>query len=150
MALAVDTLEESFARIRPDAPAFVADFYTTLLADHPEVHRLFARTDMAAQRDKLLSALVLVVEHLRRPETLAPTLRDLGARHTAYGVQPEHYPMIGAALLRTFASHLGPAWTPDVEQAWIAAYGAIADVMIEGAASVPAGRNAANAPSAPE
>ena len=47
MALAIDVLEESFARIRPNAAAFVADFYDTLFAAHPEARPLFARTTMA-------------------------------------------------------------------------------------------------------
>ena len=67
---------------------------------------------MAAQHHKFLLSLLLVMENLNRPETFAPTLRDLGARHAAYGVRPEHYPIVGEALVRTLAAHLGPAWTP--------------------------------------
>lgn len=40
---------------------------------------------------------------------------------------------IGEALLKTFESYLGSDWTPEVKQAWVDAYGAIAKFMLSGA-----------------
>lgn len=40
---------------------------------------------------------------------------------------------MGAALLDTFSIYLGEAWTPEVKQAWVEAYGAISSLMLEGA-----------------
>src|SRR5260370_17292815 len=31
-------------------------------------------------------------------------LQSLGERHEGYGLKPEHYPMVGDALLKTFAN----------------------------------------------
>jgi len=36
-------------------------------------------------------------------------------------------------LLKTFESYLGSGWTPEVKQAWVDAYGAIAKFMLSGA-----------------
>jgi hemoglobin-like flavoprotein len=44
---------------------------------------------------------------------------------------------VGAALLDTFALHLGEAWTPEVKEAWVEAYGAISSLMLEGANGHP-------------
>jgi hypothetical protein len=43
----------------------------------------------------LLGALVLLRKSLRDLDAIAPKLRELGARHVAYGARPEHYPVVG-------------------------------------------------------
>jgi hemoglobin-like flavoprotein len=47
-----------------------------------------------------------------------------------YGVMPEHYPVVGQALLWTIQRTLGLSWTTDVAAAWIEAYGIISHHMI--------------------
>ena len=34
---------------------------------------------------------------------------------------------------KRLSKYLGDAWTPDVKQAWVDAYGAITELMLEGA-----------------
>lgn len=133
MSLQVEVLEQSFEQIKPQANEFVSSFYENLFSANPEAKPLFAHTDMAKQKKMLLSSLVLVVENLRKPEVLSSTLQGLGARHVKYGALPEHYPLVGNALLKTFADYLGEQWTPTVEQAWTEAYGAITALMLDGA-----------------
>jgi hemoglobin-like flavoprotein len=41
----------------------------------------------------------------------------------------QHYPIVGAELLKTFEAYLGEDWTPEVKQAWTDAYGAIANIQ---------------------
>lgn len=133
MSLNVEVLERSFAHIKPQAAEFASSFYSNLLTDYPQVQPLFGNTDMAGQQKKLLSALVLVIENLRKPDVLTNVLQGLGGRHVQYGALPEHYPMVGRALLKTFESYLETDWTPEVKQAWTDAYGAITKLMLEGA-----------------
>ena len=131
--LQVELLEQSFKAIKPQADEFVDSFYNNLFTANPEAKPLFDTTDMAAQKKKLLSSLVLVVENLRQPDVLDKTLRGLGARHVKYGALPAHYPLVGSALLTTFQQYLGDKWTPDVKEAWVGAYGAISEIMLDGA-----------------
>ncbi len=88
---------------------------------------------MASQKKMLLNSLVMVVENLRKPDVLDKALRGLGARHVKYGALPEHYPLVGGALLATFEQYLQEKWTTDVRQAWVGAYGAISEIMLDGA-----------------
>ncbi|MEL6247054.1 MAG: globin domain-containing protein, partial [Cyanobacteria bacterium J06627_15] len=67
------------------------------------------------------------------PEVLSKSLKGLGARHVKYGALPEHYPLVGNSLLKTLEQYAGSAWTPDVKEAWVGAYGAITELMLEGA-----------------
>ncbi|HHP7231366.1 MAG TPA: globin family protein [Xenococcaceae cyanobacterium] len=133
MSLKVELLEQSFEAIKPNADAFVSSFYDNLFTANPEAKPLFTTTDMEAQKQKLLKSLVLVVENLRMPDVLENALRGLGARHIEYGALPEHYPLVGSALLTTFEQYLGDKWTLEVKQAWIDAYGAISQIMLDGA-----------------
>jgi len=131
--LQVELLEQSFAEIKPQASEFVASFYDNLFTANPEAKPLFDTTDMEAQKKKLLASLVLVVENLRKPDVLDGALRGLGARHVKYGALPEHYPLVGSALLTTFKQYLGEKWTTNTKQAWVDAYGAISEIMLDGA-----------------
>jgi hemoglobin-like flavoprotein len=134
MSLNVELLESSFSQLKDKETEFTTFFYTNLLADFPEVQPLFAQTNLVKQSEKLFQSLVLVVDNLRNPEVLTTAVKGLGTRHVKYGVLPEHYPMVGRTLLKSFGASLGSAWTPEVEQAWIEAYTAVAELMLDGAA----------------
>lgn len=133
MSLNAELLEKSFARVKPQEEKFANSFYDNLFADNPEAKPLFANTDMAKQKKMLFASLVLVIDNLRKPDVLTDALKGLGARHVKYGALPEHYPLVGGALLKTFESYLGAEWTAEVKQAWVDAYGAITELMLSGA-----------------
>lgn len=133
MSLQVEILEKSFELVKPKKDEFVASFYENLFTDYPAAKPLFGGTDMGGQQMKLLDSLVLVVNNLRKPEVLTGSLKGLGARHVKYGALPEHYPLVGNSLLKTFEQYLGTAWTPSTKQAWVDAYGVITQLMLEGA-----------------
>jgi len=131
--LQVELLESSFELVKPKANEFVTSFYDNLFTDYPAAKPLFAHSNMNDQGKKLLTSLVFVVENLKNPGALTGALKGLGARHVKYGALPEHYPLVGGTLLKTFEQYLGDAWTPATKQAWVDAYGVITEVMLEGA-----------------
>ena len=88
---------------------------------------------MKEQRKQLLGALALVIHNLRKPAVLTSALHGLDQRHVAYGVLPEHYPIVGIILLETFADVLGERWAPAYHHAWAQAYEAVSAIMLEGA-----------------
>ena len=133
MTLQIELLETSFQAIAPCGEAFVRTFYERLFTHFPQTRSFFASTDMQKQHKQLLGALALVIQNLRKPEVLTSALHGLGQRHVAYGVLPEHYPLVGAVLLETFADFLGERWTPAYHDAWAQAYEAVSATMLEGA-----------------
>ena len=135
MGLQVELLEQSFAAVAPRGDELVEVFYRNLFADYPEVKPLFENIEMAEQKKKLLASLQLVVENLRRPETLVPALENLGANHVGYGAKEEHYPAVGATLLKSLAEIAGDAWNDSLDSAWSEAYEAISGYMLQGALS---------------
>ena len=77
---------------------------------------------MAEQRRKLMAMLAAVVRGLSDLPSILPAASALAKRHVDYGARPEHYPVVGAALLWTLERGLGPQWTPEAAAAWTAAY----------------------------
>ena len=114
----------------PVADEAAETFYRRLFDVAPTVRPLFRR-DMTEQRRKLMASLGVVVRGLSDLPSVLPTASALAKRHGDYGVTPEHYPVVGEALLWTLARALGPRWTPEVAAAWAAAYTTLSDFMIE-------------------
>ena len=117
------------------APDQVASlFYGRLFEQNPQLRPLF-KGNMVEQGRKLMSSISLVVANLTRPDALGDPLRRLGLRHKEYAIVPEHYPIVGAALLWTLKEGLGDEFTPEAEKAWAEAYDVVASAMIEAGAS---------------
>jgi len=85
--------------------------------------------DMTEQSRTLMRMIAVAVNGLDRLDTIAPALKALGVRHAGYGVRDGHYATVGDALLWTLERGLGESFTPDVAEAWSAAYGLLAQTM---------------------
>jgi len=132
----VTLVQQTFAEVVPVAAEAAEAFYGRLFEVAPAVQPLFP-SDMTQQRRKLMASLAIVVHGLSDLPSSLPTASALAKRHIGYGAKPEHYPLVGEALLWTLARALGPRWTPEVASAWTAAYTTLSDVMIEAAYSRP-------------
>jgi hemoglobin-like flavoprotein len=128
----IDLVQDSFAEIKPIAPAAAELFYSRLFMLDPGLKPMF-KGDMAKQGQMLMSVLGSAVAGLRNLEALAPVVRKLGERHVGYGVKDEHYATVGAALLWTLQIGLKDKFTPEVREAWSTAYALLSDVMQLGA-----------------
>ena len=131
----LEALETSFDLVAPRGDELMDEFYSRLFAAAPAVKPLFP-ADMKRQKVMLLGALVLLRKSLRDLDAIVPKLRELGARHVAYGAEPEHYPVVGTALIGAMAAIAGDAWTAEYEAAWAEAFEVVAATMLEGAESV--------------
>jgi hemoglobin-like flavoprotein len=125
----VKLVQESFAKVAPISEAAAVIFYDRLFEVAPSVKAMFP-SDMTQQRKKLMMMLAAVVKGLGNLESILPAASALAKRHVNYGAQPEHYPVVGGALLWTLEKGLGEAWTPDVADAWTTAYGTLSGYMI--------------------
>ena len=142
MSLDLPALETSFDLVAPRGDELVDVFYARLFAAAPAVRPLFAHTDLVRQKQMLLATLVLLRKSLRDVDRIVPKLKELGARHVAYGAEPAHYPVVGAVLIASMAEVAGDAWRPEYEQAWAAAFNVVAGAMLEGVAEAQLARAA--------
>src|ERR1700710_779797 len=125
----IKLVQESFAKVAPISEAAAVLFYDRLFEMAPSVRPLFPG-DLAEQRRKLMATLAVVVNGLSNLPSVLPAAGALAKRHIGYGARPEHYPVVGAALLWTLEKGLGDAWTPELAAAWTAAYGTLSDYMV--------------------
>ena len=126
----VRLVQESFAKLVPIADQAASMFYERLFEIAPQVRTMFP-PDMAEQQRKLMATLTIVVGGLSNLESILPAASSLATRHVAYGARPEHYPVVGAALLWTLEQGLGKEWNEEVADAWTAAYAMVSDFMIK-------------------
>jgi hemoglobin-like flavoprotein len=127
-------VQVTFAKVAPIADAAAAIFYARLFELDPGLKPLFT-ADIRAQGRKLMRMIGMAVNGLDRLDDLVPVVRQLGMRHAGYGVKDEHYDTVAVALLWTLERGLGPDFTPEVQDAWVAVYGVLASTMKEAAAS---------------
>jgi hemoglobin-like flavoprotein len=122
-------VQSSYAALGDAAPAMARDFYRRLFASDPTVEGLFD-ADADVMATKFSDELAAIVQAIVSFDAFAIRVRDLAARHVAYGVQTRHYRLVGEALMGALAAQLAPDWTPDLEAAWRRAYNLVAEVML--------------------
>lgn len=132
LGLDVETLEFSFNLLAPQAEQLVANFYKELFEQHPAVVPMFKNTTPEEQQKKLLAALKLVINNIRKPDVLAEALKGLGSKHQGYGAVPAHYQAVASTLIGVMHEMAGDAWTDQIQAAWEHALTTIADVMLTG------------------
>jgi len=126
--------QQSWEKVVPISEDAAELFYGRLFELDPSLRRMFSG-DIKEQGRKLMKIITMVVRGLQRFEQLKTHVWQLGRRHSVYDVKPEHYQTVATALLWTLEQGLGPAFTPQVKDAWVEAYTIIAGVMQDGANS---------------
>jgi hemoglobin-like flavoprotein len=128
----ISSVQSSWSAVVPIAAQAADLFYDRLFTLDPKLRPLFP-DDLGEQKKKLMSMIGRVVSALRTVDSVVPAIADLGRRHAGYGVTEADYATVASALLWTLQQGLGPSWTPDVEESWVAAYTLLSSVMIEAA-----------------
>ncbi len=129
--------------------ALTRHFYQTLFTDFPQVKPFFnqAHQHSGDQQRALANGILMYARNIERLEALGPLVNSIVTKHVALQIQPEHYPMVGASLLKAIREVLGGETATDaVLEAWGAAYGQLAGILIgaegksyEAAAAAPGG-----------
>jgi hemoglobin-like flavoprotein len=131
-AAQAEIVQKTFDKVRPISEIAAELFYKHLFELNPSFKSLF-KGDMKKQGRMLMQMLDFAVKGIDQPDTILPTIQDLGKRHVGYGVKEEYYGKVGEALLWTLEQGLGEDFTPEVKEAWAEAYKLLSDVMINSA-----------------
>jgi hemoglobin-like flavoprotein len=133
----IEIVQRTYQKIVPISDVAAGLFYARLFEIDPSLRKLFSG-DMKRQGTMLMSMIGSAVRGLSDANALIPVLIALGRRHTGYGVVEAHYGTVANALLWTLEQGLGDEFTPEVRNAWVAAYTLMASVMQQGAREMPA------------
>ena len=128
----VTMVEESWNKVMPIAAAAAELFYGRLFEVAPGVRALFP-DDMGDQKRKLMTTIGSIVSRLGGLDSLDPQIHALALRHVSYGAAPAHYDAVGDCLLWTLDNGLGDDFTPELREAWTAAYALLSANMIAAA-----------------
>lgn len=120
-------VQRSFGKAAARKRQIAALFYDRLLELDPTLRPMF-KGDMEEQGRKFMNMLALIVSHLNDPEELKRRMQATSQRHIGYGVKPEHYQTVCAALLWSLEQGLGKEFTPAMREAWQSAYSIIAEI----------------------
>jgi len=107
-------------------------FYQVLFRDFPQVLPLFNQANQAdgKQQRALADAVLAYARNIDRLEQLGPLASTIINKHVSLQIEREHYPMVGASLLKAIREVLGAEVATDaVIDAWAAAYGQLADLL---------------------
>ncbi|MDX3227006.1 globin domain-containing protein [Streptomyces sp. ME19-01-6] len=126
-------IRRTMAEIEPVADKVTSYFYALLFVQHPYLRPLFPAA-MDTQRDRLFRALLTAAKLVDDPDILTEYLSGLGRGHRKYGTQPEHYPAVGECLIGALTRYATGTWSDEAEGAWVRAYTAISQIMIDAAA----------------
>jgi hemoglobin-like flavoprotein len=130
-------VQTTFGKVAPIADTAAALFYGRLFELDPSLRPLF-KGDLVEQGRKLMQMIGVAVNGLDRLDQILPAVQQLGVRHAAYGVRDQHYDTVATALLWTLEQGLGSDFTPEVKDAWTAAYTVLAGTMKHAAATAAA------------
>jgi nitric oxide dioxygenase len=113
--------------------ALTKNFYARMFEANPELKHVFNMSHQASgeQQQALALAVLGYAEHIDDISVLAPVIKMVTAKHVSIGIRAEHYPIVGRHLLAAIADVMGEAATNEVVEAWAAAYGQLADALIE-------------------
>jgi NAD(P)H-flavin reductase/hemoglobin-like flavoprotein len=125
-------LKESWTLVEERQDKLASYFYARMFLSNPQLRDLFP-VQMDVQRSRLLGAIVSAVQTVDDPERFDDYLRSLGRDHRKFHVSPEHYDVVGVALMDALHAFAGDQWTVEYDQAWRDAYDVIAKKMILGA-----------------
>ncbi|MGW7292938.1 globin domain-containing protein [Streptomyces xiamenensis] len=126
-------IRRTLAEIEPVADEVTSYFYALLFVNHPYLRQMFPPA-MDAQRDRLFGALLKAAEHIDDTVTLTDYLMQLGRGHRKYGTRSTHYPAVGECLMAALERFAPRTWDQEAEAAWVRAYTAISQIMIDAAA----------------
>ena len=108
-------------------------FYKIMLAEHPEVRPFFNQAHQANgdQPRALANGVLMYARHIDQLEQFGGLVAQIINKHVSLQIEPAHYPIVGACLLRAIREVLGTEIaTDEVLSAWAAAYQQLADILI--------------------
>ena len=129
-------VKNSWKKLRNVKAETIGDlFYTKLFFDHPGLRKVFP-PQMNQQNKKLVDMLSYIVLKIDDFQAIKKDIQALAISHEKYGVKPEHYTMVGSALIWTLEKAIGKEWNRDLEEAWTACYSLIAQTMLTASKTV--------------
>ncbi|PSR77318.1 globin-like protein [Coniella lustricola] len=112
--------------------AITTTMYTNLITAHPSMKNIFSHTSQltGAQPRALARAVLAYASYIDNLPALTHAVERIAQKHASLYIQPEQYDVVGEQLIGAIGQVLGDAATPEIVDAWTAAYGVLASVFV--------------------
>lgn len=108
-------------------------FYNRMFTNHPELKNIFNAGNQknGAQPTALALSVLAYAENIANPGVLGNAVTHIGHKHASLNITADQYSIVGDNLLNSIKEVLGEeVATPDIIDAWAAAYEQLANLMI--------------------
>lgn len=107
-------------------------FYKNMLAEVPELNNVFNTANQlnGHQARALAGSLFAYASNIDNLGALAPAVELICNKHASLYIKPDDYKVVGKYLLEAMKEVLGDALTPEILDAWTAAYWQLANLFI--------------------
>jgi nitric oxide dioxygenase len=131
--------QEQIAIVKSTAPvlkehgtAITTVFYETMLGENPSLKNMFSLRNQqtGAQQKALANAVLGYATYIDDLPRLHHAVERIAHKHASLFVEPAQYAIVGTYLMRAIGTVLGDALTPEIAEAWTAAYAQLADVFV--------------------
>ncbi len=126
---AIEIVKVTAAPIKINAEVITRRMYEILFADFPETKALFEGSD-PDQHKKLAAVVAAYAANIENLEGLDTAVEKIAVAHVNKNIKPEHYPMVGASILKAIKEVLGDTANDEVIDAWKEAYYFLAEILI--------------------
>ena len=128
----IDLVKGTVPVLAEHGVALTTHFYARMMKGNPELRQVFNQGHQRAGRQQasLAGAVLAYAQNIENPAVLIDAVKHIANKHASIGIRAEHYGIVGRHLLASIQEVLGDAATPELIDAWAAAYGQLADLMI--------------------
>lgn len=105
--------------------------YNNMINETPSLREVFNRSSQVTDRQPaaLATTLHAYAANIDNLGALSSAVERICQKHASLLIQPDQYDIVGKYLIGAFQSVLGEALTPEILEAWTAAYVQIAGIM---------------------
>ncbi|MBN3561007.1 NO-inducible flavohemoprotein [Aliamphritea spongicola] len=128
----IDTVKSTIPLLESVGSQITDHFYVRMFTHNPELKDIFnmSHQHSGGQSVALFNALAAYATHIDNLPVLTAAVERIAQKHTSFNIRPEHYDIVGHHLIETLRELAADAFTPEIEEAWVAAYGLLASVFI--------------------
>jgi hemoglobin-like flavoprotein len=126
----IDQIRQSFEAMGLSRRKVAEAFFRRFFELDPGARRMFPE-DMERLHLKLMDTIAALVGALDNPQVFQSIIDQVGRHHARFGVTASQLTAFGQALLETWEQHFGPAFTPELRQAWTELYAIVQTDMLK-------------------
>ncbi|MFA0087473.1 nitric oxide dioxygenase [Vibrio sp. 10N.286.49.C2] len=129
----IDIVKSTIPLLESAGPALTQHFYQRMFSHNPELKDIFNMTHQQTGRQSvaLFEAIAAYAKNIENLAALSSAVERIAHKHTSFNIKAEHYQIVGLHLIETLRELAPDAFTPDVEEAWTAAYLFLAQIFID-------------------